>query len=120
MRGVNRWVYMSDERVRRGPQENGSGQFGSSGRGLNSEAALTGKPEEIRPPRSVAVNGPSVGRETSKSRPAMFDPLHLPIHHLFQPVNRKGDVLLFGGAVARIARRLIVRADPEAPVSGLK
>jgi hypothetical protein len=44
----------------------------------------------------------------------MLDAEHAPVHHLFEAVDGQSDVLLFRRAVAGLAGRLIMRAEPDA------
>ena len=60
---------------------------------------------------------PRSGAKVLQARPFALDRLDRPVDRLLEPVDRDRDVDFLGRGVARIDRRLVERADPDAIVA---
>src|SRR5206468_6064073 len=82
-------------------------------RRLDAESALPGAPEKSRTGRVKTQSRHTCGREGPQARPLPFDGLDWPIHDGLEVVDRPRHVDLLRSCVARLARRFVVRADPD-------
>src|SRR6478752_3022113 len=73
-------VDVGDHRIGLIVQQHGCGEPGRGRRGLDSESALPGAPEESRHVRVETVNRQPVRSEAAKAGPAPLDPLDGPVN----------------------------------------
>src|SRR5512139_619459 len=87
------------------------------GCGLDTHAALPNAPEKAGVSRIESELHTAIRGKGSKARPLALDRFDRPVDRLFESIDGNCDVQLFSCRIARIDRRLVQRADPDAIVA---